>query len=59
MDLHPKIQAQAEALMDDEGFTEMKELVTFLVKEETKRREERNDGPNAKKLKKRAPAANN
>ena len=38
LELHPKIEAQAQALMDEEGFTTLKELVTFLVKEETKRR---------------------
>lgn len=35
--LHPKIRAQAEEIMNREGFTTMKELVTWLVKEEVAR----------------------
>ena len=38
LNLHPKIQEQAKALMDEEGFTELRELVVYLIKEETKRR---------------------
>ena len=36
--IHPKIQAHAEEIMNREGFTDMAQLVTWLIKEDVRQR---------------------